>query len=1170
PADIAGALKVALPRNGDEASRDEEALRDVMQLLRTRTQHDFRSYKRATVLRRLERRMQVTATTSLESYRDYLREHPQETPALLQDMLISVTNFFRDRRAFEALERDVLPDLIARLPPEQPFRAWVPGCATGEEAYSLAMLVQEALQNRPEAAFQIFATDIDDRALVKGRSGLYPGSVAGDVTPTRLRQFMQSDGNHCRVVKSLRDHVLFAHHNVLRDPPFSRLDLVACRNLLIYLDRDAQAAVLQTFRFALKPGGVLFLGSAESVEVVADLFEPIDKQHRLYRPNVNAHWHRSPGPLQTPLTPRPHVPPAVPLAVERNPPPFAKWHERALRQLMPASVLLDSDHNILHVSEDAGAFLQPQVGVPSRSMVNNVQPALRLELRAALFKAGQTGEPVETSALRRKDDGTQAIVHMVVRPYADADALVPTVLVTFEEMGHVEPGAPASQPDPGTMAVVGELEAEATRLRERLRETLEQAETSTEELKSSNEELQALNEELRSATEELETGKEELQSVNEELVTVNYELTGRVEEAGRINDDLQNFIASTDIATVFVDGALRVKRFTPRAGELFNLIASDVGRPLLDITHRLHYDELTRDAEAAFQNLRPVEREVRSDDGRVFLSRFLPYRTSGDRIQGVVLTFVDITALRAAEQSAREKDEKLLVALESTKEFAIAVIDPEGLVLHWNVGAERVFGWRADEIVGRPLDWVFTEEDRLAGVPQAERRTAAERGQAEDERWHLRKDGTRFYCSGVMTPFDNGRHTGFAKICRDITGSKHSELAREALLKEEQTGRRRAQAAIEAKDEFLAIMSHELKHPLNLISINAQLLARLPQLRAVEPAVRAVQTIERTLAAQAKIVDDLLDLSRARTGKLTLQMAPVDWAATVRSIVEAVRLDAQAKGVELSLKGADGPLSTLFDQARAEQVVWNLLSNALKFTPSGGSIRVALEMEAKWLRLTVTDTGKGIDLSYLGKVFDMFSQEVSVERRREGGLGVGLALVRELVTAHGGRVSAASPGPGKGATFTVWVPRGGDGFAEPAQEEPQSHSVLNGLRVLLVDDSLDTILALGMLIRLSGAIVSTASSGAEALRELGESAFDVLVSDVSMPDMSGLDLIRAVRALPGGSGLVAVACSGFSRQLDAQRALAAGFDAQLPKPLSLGDLESTVERLRAARRPGTS
>jgi two-component system CheB/CheR fusion protein len=258
----------------------------------------------------------------------------------------------------------------------------------------------------------------------------------------------------------------------------------------------------------------------------------------------------------------------------------------------------------------------------------------------------------------------------------------------------------------------------------------------------------------------------------------------------------------------------------------------------------------------------------------------------------------------------------------------------------------------------------------------------------------------------------------------------------------------------------------------------------------------------------------------------------------------------------------------MFDQARAEQVVWNLLSNALKFTPSGGSIRVALQTENRWLRLTVADTGKGIDLSYLGKVFDMFSQEVSVERRREGGLGVGLALVRELITAHGGRVSAASPGPGKGATFTVWVPRDADGVAEPAKE-PESQSVLNGLRVLLVDDSLDTILALGMLIRLSGAIVSTASSGAEALSVLSASPFDVLVSDVSMPDMSGLDLMRAVRGLPAGRELVAVACSGFSRQLDAQRALAAGFDAQLPKPLSLGDLESTVGRLLAARQTAT-
>ncbi|HLL18672.1 MAG TPA: CheR family methyltransferase, partial [Rubrivivax sp.] len=910
PADIAGALKAHAPPEGSAAHNDEEALRDVMNMLRGRTQHDFRPYKRATVLRRLERRMQVTSTTSLENYRDFLRDQPQETPHLLQDMLISVTNFFRDREAFEALERDVLPELMAQVPAEQPLRAWVAGCATGEEAYSIAMLLQEATQDRPEKSqFQVFASDIDERALAIARTALYPASVAGDMTPARLRQFMKAERNQYRIAKNLRDRVLFAQHNVLRDPPFSRLDLVSCRNLLIYLDRDAQAAVLQTMRFALQPGGVLFLGSSESIEVVSDLFEPIDKRHRLYRVNAGAKWHRTAGQLQIPVVRRHHLADQVPAPLEKGPLPFAELHLRALRHLTPASVLLDAEHNILHLSDGASAYLQPQAGVASLSLVNNVHPALRLELRAALFKARQSGQPVEARAMRNRDDDTRAVVHMVVRPYVDAETRVQAVLVTLDELSHTVAAPQASEGEPGSAVVMGELEAEAARLRARLRETLEQAETSTQDLKSSNEELQAINEELRSATEELETSKEELQSVNEELVTVNCELTSKVEEAGRINDDLQNFIASTDIATIFVDGGLRIKRYTPRAAGLFNLIATDVGRPLLDITHRLSYDELTSDAEAAFQNLRPVEREVQTRDGaEVYLSRFLPYRTAGDRIEGVVLTFIDITARRAAELAAHDMDEKLRVALESTKEFAIAVTDPNGIVLHWNAGAERVFGWTADEMVGRSLDIVFTDEDREQGVPRNERRIAAERGHADDERWHVRKDGSRFFCSGVMTPFNSGRHTGFAKIARDMTGGKYAEQAREALLQREQMGRRQAQAAAHAKDEFLAIMSHELKHPLNLISINAQLLARLPQLRGQEVAVRAVQTIERTLAAQAKIVDDLLDLSRARTGKLTLQMVPLDWSATVRAIVDAVQLDAQGKGVELQLEGTDEPL----------------------------------------------------------------------------------------------------------------------------------------------------------------------------------------------------------------------------------------------------------------------
>lgn len=1166
PADVAPSLKAAAIEPGNESLAAERALRDIMGLLRTRTHHNFSHYKRSTVLRRIERRMQVTGLSRLPAYRDHLREHPEETAPLLQDMLISVTHFFRDAHAFERLEREVLPALFDQLEEGQTLRAWAAGCATGEEAYSLAMgLRAEADRRTDGAAFQVFASDIDDRALATARAGRYPGAIAADVEPERLRRFFTRDGHQYAILKSLRDRTLFAHHNVLRDPPFSRLQLISCRNLLIYLERDAQAAVLETFRFALAPGGVLFLGSSETVDVAPGLFTPIDKAHRIYRAESGVLARRS-LPLRQ-LAPAPPIPVPVPLhllaSAGQGELPFAELHHRALQSLLPASALVDAEYNILHLSEGAGRFLQLPSGLPSINLVDNAHPQLRLELRAALFKARQSAMVVEARA-PRGDDGPGAGVQITVRPVREQSSALETYLVSLVEI----PPDAVVQPvdDAGARPAETALEAEVGRLRDRLQDTLEHAERTTQDLKSSNEELQAMNEELRSATEELETSKEELQSTNEELVTVNQELAVRVEETGRVNDDLHNLIASTDIATVFVDGAMRIKRYTPRAAELFNLIAGDLGRPLLDLTHKLVYDRLATDASYAFESLRPVEREIATLDGRVMLARFLPYRTAADRIEGVVLTFIDITARHQAEREARAGEERLRIAVESTRDFAIAVTDEVGIVTHWNAGAQRIFGFEAAEMVGRSLAIVFTDEDQARGVPQEEMRKAEEQGRAEDERWHKRKDGSVFYCSGVMTPFASGEARGFSKIARDMTGSKQSELAREAQLAQEQVVRRRAEAAMESKEEFLAVMSHELKHPLNLISLNAELLMRLPQVRGVEQAVHAAQTIQRTVVAQAKIVDDLLDLSRARTGKLTLQLAPVDWSAIVHTIVEAVQVDARVKGVELLLSGTEAPLRSIFDRVRAEQIVWNLLSNALKFTPAGGRIRVALAVEGSSVRLTVADTGKGIAPSFVGQVFEMFSQETGPQRRQEGGLGVGLALVRELATAHGGRVAVESAGLGRGATFSVWVPQDPSASEEPA--EPAASGVLAGLHILLVDDSVDTLTPLAVLMELYGAVVTTADGGHAALQSVGTSSFDIIVSDISMPDMTGFELIRKVRAMELQRQPLAVACSGYARAQDTQRALEAGFDATLTKPFGIVEFEQLVADLRAARTPG--
>ncbi|MCY7314387.1 MAG: PAS domain-containing protein [Rubrivivax sp.] len=1161
PRDIAPAVGARPPGSAEEESQHEAALIEIMALLRSRTRHDFRHYKRPTVLRRLERRMQVTATPTLAAYCDYLRSHAEETTALLQDMLISVTHFFRDLAAWDVLEHNVLPGLFKRLGNDRGLRAWVVGCATGEEAYSLAMLLHEAGQQFPDApAFQVFATDIDERALDVGRSGLYPSAIGTDVAPARLRSFLAPHHNHQRVSMRLRERVLFAHHNVLSDPPFSRVDLILCRNLFIYLNGTAQDAVLDTFRFALTAGGALFLGSSETADSGDGPFVAIDKKHRLYRLRSSAHGR--PPELKSSLRPEPAAAPSAP-----RPPSDTERHERAREALAPPSVLVDASQRILHLAPDMSRFLQAPEGVPSQQLQENVQPALRSAVRTAIFQA----LPAHGSAPRLTTaEGVLAEqrVRVTARPLQEAGEEALLLLVSFEELGPAPTGG-GPAPDKLADGSPNALHAEYRRLQLQLQQVVEQADASSEELTSSNEELQALNEELRSATEELETSREELQSTNEELTTVNSELAARVDDTSRVNDDLQNLINSSDIATVFVDRGMNIKRYTPPARELFNLIPHDVGRSLLHITHRLQYPGLLVDAQTAFETLHLVEREVQGEDGRTFVVRVLPYRTAEDVIDGAIMSFVDITALRRAQRETTAGAEQLSLAVETTRDFAVVTTDEDGRITAWNRGAERLFGWTPAETVGQPLAMIFTEEDRIAGVPATELARAREESRSDDERWHSRKDGNVFFCSSVVTKLEGGR--GFAKIARDLTGSQEWTQARESLLTREQAGRREAEATVQTKEMLLAVLSHELKHPLNLIHLNAELLTRMPEVRNVPAATRAAGIIQRTVAGQAKIIDDLLDLSRARTGKLKLDRSPVDWCELLRRIVDASRPQAEAAGLRLFYEPTREPLLSLFDPVRADQVVWNLLSNALKFTPRGGSVRVSLADDGDNVRLSISDTGCGMAADYLPHVFDMFSQEPADQRRRDddradvgnSGMGIGLALVQELMQAHGGRVQARSDGPGRGSEFTVWAPR--HAGTAPPPSPADAPSVLQGLRLLLVDDSPDSVESLGMLLEVIGASVSTATSGAQALELLAQERYDLLISDVSMPGMSGLQLISAVRAREsenGGARILALACSGYGRQQDEQRAVEAGFDALVPKPVALEALEHTVFRLR--------
>lgn len=1143
----------------DDERQTRRTLHDITVLLRDRTGHDFTHYKRATILRRIERRMHVHGLNDLPAYSTFLREHTEETPLLLEDLLISVTNFFRDPEAFEALE-GIVPQLFEHADQDNAVRAWSVACATGEEAYSLAILLLEHAATRSTPTpIQIFASDIDEQAIAVARHGLYPRSIELDVSSSRLQEFFVEEQNNYRVNKNTREKILFAAHNILRDPPFSKLDLICCRNLLIYLERDIQIKVFEMFHYALQPGGYLFLGSAESAEMVSQYFQPVDKKNRIFRATLAPRSGRYIPPLPFgSRNPERYVKPmTLPGKTSTS---YSELHLRLLEKYAPPSVLVDEKADIIHSTESATRFLRFVGGAPSHSLLQCVHPELRQELHVAVFQAARQREPSETRFVAFDVNERRQVVRAIVRPVSDESTAMNLLLITFEEREveavDLQRAAEASCP-----TLVEQLENELKLTRSQLQNTIEQYETSSEELKASNEELQAINEELRSATEELETSKEELQSINEELITVNYELKTKVDETSMVNDDLQNFISATDIATIFVDRGMRIKRFTPPAVNLFNLINSDIGRPLLDITHRLNYPLMADDARLAFERLQIMEREVPGDRGQWYLARMLPYRTVEDRIDGLVLTFIDISSRRRAEQQLRAGEERMRLIVDSTRDYAILTQSLDGLITSWNAGAERIFGYSEHEMLGRPGDLLFTEEDRAASTPEHEMREAREHGRSEDERWHVRKDGSRVFCSGIMSPLRDGELCGYVKIARDVTGNKVLEEKQRDLLLREMATRVAAEEGTRLRDEFFSVLSHELKQPLNLIQLNALLLQRLPdgprQSREID---RIARLILRTVAGQARIIDDLLDLSRIQTGKLALELDDVEWGPIIERSIDIVSSDAAARNIRINVDLDCGAVPLRADPVRLEQIGWNLLTNAIKFTPGDGEVHVALQREAHEAVLSVRDSGKGISADFLPHVFDMFRQAENGPPRQKGGLGIGLALVRQLVESHGGTVQAFSEGAGRGSEFRVRLPLAPHAQRLPVAPQADAEQVLQGKQVLLVDDSTDILQSFGTLLQLAGAHPHNASSAAEALAlaRTCSTRFDLIISDIAMPDMDGLALLQALREQTSTARSPAIAVSGMNREQDISAALQAGYAAHLDKPVSLEKLAAIL------------
>jgi chemotaxis methyl-accepting protein methylase/flagellar biosynthesis GTPase FlhF len=636
-----------------EDDKSHSALEKVVILLRAQTGHDFSLYKKNTVYRRIERRMGLHQIDRIASYVRLLQENPQELELLFKELLIGVTNFFRDADAWEQLQREMIPALLMDRPPSQAVRVWVPGCSTGEEAYSLAIAFKEALDLLKPARppmLQIFATDLDRDAIEKARAGVYPSNIAADVSPERLGRFFVQLKHGYQIAKAIRETVIFAPHNVIMDAPFTKLDLVSCRNLLIYLAPELQKKLLPLFHYSLNPKGILFLGSAETSGGFTDMFAPVAGPARLYR-RLASGSRREPVEFPSAFTPTRKGPPALPTP---KPPVNLQSHveQLLLRRYAPAAVVVTEGGDILFVSGRTGKYLEPAAGKANWNLFAMAREGLRYELSTAFRKALRQTDAVILRNVKVGTDGGVQALDVTVQVITEAGALRGLVMIVFSDVATV-PGLKAMARRPAVNVRLTALERDLEQARHELQTTQEEMQTSQEELKSSNEELQSSNEELQSTNEELTTSKEEMQSMNEELQTLNRELQAKVHHMSRLNNDLKNLLDSTEIATVFLDSALRVRLFTSGSNRIFKLIPGDVGRPITDIVSELAYPELVDHAQQVLRTLAVHECAASARTGRWFRVRITPYRTLENLIDGVVITFTDITASRTLEMELR-------------------------------------------------------------------------------------------------------------------------------------------------------------------------------------------------------------------------------------------------------------------------------------------------------------------------------------------------------------------------------------------------------------------------------------------------------------------------------------------------------------------------------------
>jgi len=1142
------------PSEDEGPLSEDPAMDSGLRLLREHFGIDFSLYKTSTVARRIQRRADMFRADSIAAYVEQLRQDPDELNTLYQDLLIGVTQFFRDPEAFETLEREVIPQIIDRVPPAQELRLWVAGCATGEEAYSLAMLFHEALAGKGRPInLKILATDVHPMSLELASAGIYGDDQLAHVTPARLERFFMRRSSGFQISTDLRQLIVFARHNVLKDAPFTKMHFISCRNMLIYLQPPAQRTVLSLFHFGLASGGILFLGASESPGALSDEFTPIDEHWKLYRKRRDvpllSHVRL---PLSRRVPQRAPAPIDLPRTASADPLILATY-DQLLDRFMPPSFLVDEDRCLVDSFGGAERFLKVRRRRMSTSLVDLLDGDLRTVVAGGIQRALKENTVIEYTGVRIADESGERRYMMSIRPLLHPRTGARHLLVAFGDAP--EPVEPSASLTAGVQRIpmdqvsqerMSTLETELAYTKETLQATIE-------ELETSNEEMQATNEELVASNEELQSTNEELHSVNEELYSVNAEYQQKITELKELNTDIQHLLEGTDVGTLFLDRDLRIRRFTPRIASVFHIVQHDLGRQISDFSHNIERKSLMEDIERTLRSGTTLEVEVRDRSGTPYFLRILPYRIGmrdgdgsarrpeGLPIEGVVLTVTDITAL----DKARSRLAQLSAIVESCDE-AIVGRALDGRVIAWNRGAETLYGYSGEEVLGKSARM-------LTGAPDDELERSLDlirRGEKVEhvQSTRARKDGTQVEVSLTISPIwdHDGELVGVSTIARDVT-----QLV---------AAQRELEIAAKRREQFLAMLSHELRNPLAAVLNATNLMSEAKfEGKVIDKCYRVIR---RQATHMARLLDDLLDVSRITHGKFELRKQDLDLRGPVEAAIESTGPLLKERGIALRVPLPGPPVPVRGDTSRLQQVVVNLLSNAATYSPKGGGVELRLELDGDRAHLHVADQGMGIEPEMLGKIFELFVQAEQRLDRPRGGLGVGLSLARSVIELHGGTIEAFSDGPEQGSRFVVRLPIQANAIRESAERPERAH---RRFRVVVIEDNHDSREMLRALLEKREHVVIEAPDGARGVELIEREHPDAALVDIGLPVMSGFEVARRIREKQHLEDVMLVALTGYGAPGDVAAAREAGFDHHLCKPAELADIETLFERIAARR-----